>query len=145
VTPKALSPHELEIWHAFKKMGEHVFSRVARDIEEASGLSGSELGVLSRLEDLGKGQLRQQELAVSMGWHKSRLSHQLTRMENRGLLKRSAGKDGGVLVSIAESGTDLLGAARPVHAASVRERLLRRLGPNQAAVILDLFARLSAG
>jgi DNA-binding MarR family transcriptional regulator len=145
VAAKPLSPRELETWQAFKKMGEQVFRRVAADIEIGSGLSAAEFGVLSRAGDLGKGQLRQHELAISRGWHKSRLLHQLTRMEDRGFLERSTARDTGVLVAITESGTDALGAARPVHAASVRQHLLTRLGPNQAAVILDLFARLSDG
>ena len=63
-------------------------SRVGRDIAEATGLSGPDFGVLSRLVDLGQGAMRQQVLAESMGWDKSRLSHQLTRMQEKGLVER---------------------------------------------------------
>ena len=57
---KPLSPQELRIWHAFKLMGEDVMERVGRDIAAGTGLSGPDFGVLSRLADLGQGELRQQ-------------------------------------------------------------------------------------
>ena len=60
---KLLSPQELRIWHAFKLMGEDVMERVGRDITQATDLSGPDFSVLSRLADLGKGEMRQQALA----------------------------------------------------------------------------------
>jgi hypothetical protein len=36
---------------------------------------GADFGILSRLEDFGKEKLIQQDLAASLGWHKTRLSH----------------------------------------------------------------------
>lgn len=75
-------------------MSDNVLARVGSDIEKGSGLSGADFGVLSRLEGLGRGSLRQQELADSMVWHKSRLSHQLTRMQQRGYLERSPAATG---------------------------------------------------
>ena len=55
-------------------------------LAQATGLSGPEFGVLSRLAALGKGEMRQQALASVMAWDKSRLSHQLTRMQERALI-----------------------------------------------------------
>ncbi len=83
MSAKPLSARELKIWHAFKHLEEDVLSRVGRDLAEASDLSGPEFGVLSRLVDLGEGELRQQKLAASLRWDKSRLCHQLTRMPER--------------------------------------------------------------
>src|ERR1700757_4017105 len=88
MTTKLLSSHELRVWHAFRLMHEDVLGRVGRDIAQATGLSGPEYAVLSRLAALGKGEMRQQELAKVMDWDKSRLSHQLTRMQERALIKR---------------------------------------------------------
>ena len=59
-----LSPRELRIWQAFLSMGEDVLERVGGDIARATGLSGPEFGVLSRLAAFGKGEMRQQELAT---------------------------------------------------------------------------------
>lgn len=113
--------------------------RVGRDIAEAAGLSGPEFGVLSRLASLGKGELRQQALARMMNWDKSRLSHQLTRMQERGLIERRRKGDARVvLVVLTEYGRERLKAARPIHAASVRRNLLSRLTPEQTVVLVRI-------
>src|SRR6202167_4593060 len=98
---KPLSPQELRIWHAFKLMGEDVMERVGRDIAQTTGLSGPDFGVLSRLAAC-KGEMRQQALAESLGWDKSRLSHHLTRMQAKQLIERRDGDKRVVLVVLTE-------------------------------------------
>jgi DNA-binding MarR family transcriptional regulator len=117
-------------------MGEDVLGRVGRDIAQETGLSGSEFSVLSRLASLGKGQMRQQALATVMGWDKSRLSHQLTRMQQRSLIERHPTDGKAVLVVLTEHGREKLDAARPIHADSVRRNLLSRLTPEQIVTIV---------
>lgn len=133
---KFLSPQELRIWHAFLFMGEDVLGRVGRDIAQETGLSGSEFGVLSRLASLGKGEMRQQALATVMGWDKSRLSHQLKRMQQRLLIERRPTDGKAVLVVLTKLGREKLDAARPIHADSVRRNLLSRLTPEQIVTIV---------
>lgn len=136
---KLLSPQELRVWHAFRLLHEDVLARVGRDLSEATGLSGAEFGVISRLAAIGKGQIRQQDLARIMGWDKSRLSHQLTRMSERGLIERRKTDPKSVLVVLTQLGRDRLEAARPVHAESVRRNLLSRLTQEQ----IDTIVRVS--
>jgi DNA-binding MarR family transcriptional regulator len=133
---KLLSPQELRIWHAFKLMGEDVMERVGRDIAQATGLSGPDFGVLSRLAAPGKGEMRQQALAESLGWDKSRLSHHLTRMQQRQLVERREADTRVVLVVLTKQGRAKLHAARPVHAESVRRNLLSRLSAKQIETIV---------
>jgi DNA-binding MarR family transcriptional regulator len=139
MTIKPLSPHELRVWHAFRLMHEDVLARIDRDIAQATGLSGPEFGVLSRLAALGKGEMRQQTLAGVMSWDKSRLSHQLTRMEERALIERRRIDGKTVLVALTKLGGEKLDAARPIHAASVRRNLLSRLTQEQ----IDTIVRIS--
>jgi DNA-binding MarR family transcriptional regulator len=120
-------------------MGEDVLSRVGRDIAQATGLSGPEFGVLSRLSAIGKGEMRQQALARLMTWDKSRLSHQLTRMQQRGLVERRYANGNTVLVVLTRLGREKLEAAHPIHAESVRRNLLSRLTPEQ----IDTIVRVS--
>jgi len=139
MTAKLLSPHELRVWHAFMLMGEDVLGRVGRDIAQATGLSGPEFGVLSRLDAIGKGEMRQQALASVMAWDKSRLSHQLTRMEERALIERRRTDGKTVLVALTKLGREKLDSARPIHAVSVRRNLLSRLTQEQ----IDTIVRVS--
>jgi DNA-binding MarR family transcriptional regulator len=139
MTAKPLSPRELRIWHAFLSMGEEVLERVGRDIAESTGLSGPEFGVLSRLAAYGKGEMRQQELASVMGWEKSRLSHQLTRMQKRKLIERRDSDGRATLVAVTRIGREKLEQALPIRADSVRRNLLSRLTPEQ----IDMIIRIS--
>jgi DNA-binding MarR family transcriptional regulator len=143
MTVESLSPRELRIWHAFLYMGEDVLERVGRDIARTTGLSGPEFGVLSRLAAFGKGEMRQQELATAMGWEKSRLSHQLSRMQRRKLLERRAGDGRSTLVALTRTGREKLGAALPVRAESVRRNLLCRLSAEQIETIIRVSNLLS--
>ncbi len=137
MSSELLSPHELRVWHAFKFMGEDVMSLVGKDITDATGLSGPDFGVLSRL-GFCHGGMRQQELARSLGWDKSRLSHQLTRMQTRKLVERKETGERAVLVSLTKEGTKKLAAARPVHAKAVRRHLLSRLTAEQIATLVRI-------
>lgn len=132
----------MALWHALKKLGDVALSRVGSEIEAATRLSGADFGILSRLEDLGGGKLDQRDLLASLGWHKSRLSHQLTRMEARGLLRRKRLASGrGVAVMIRPQGAQAIATARPIHAAAVRKHVLLRLAPEDEQVILRLADR----
>ena len=124
------------MWHAFKLMGADVLEKVEHDIVQSSGLSGSDFAVLSRLADLGAGELRQQVLAESLGWDKSRLSHHLTRMQNKQLVNRREADARGVLVVLTKTGRTKLEAARPVHADSVRRNLLARIDEQQTEALV---------
>jgi DNA-binding MarR family transcriptional regulator len=140
-----LSESERELWFAIKKLGEHALSQVGNEIERCTGLSGSDFGVLTRLEDLGGGALGQSELGKSLDWDKSRLSHHLSRMEKRDLVARETAEGGrGVIIVITETGRREIAAARPIHADAVRRHLLQHISTRDAAVILKLARRLSA-
>ncbi|MGI8448770.1 MAG: MarR family winged helix-turn-helix transcriptional regulator [Streptosporangiaceae bacterium] len=132
-----LSSAELEVWYAWKQSADQIRRRVVRDVAAVTGLSDPDYGVLSRLADLGGGQLRQQDLADSMGWDKSRLSHYLTRMQQRGLVERQP-SDGAVTVRLTPAGRVVLDQAVPVHAAAVRRHLLSRLTAEQQGAIVGL-------
>ncbi|MGC2656569.1 MAG: MarR family transcriptional regulator [Bryobacteraceae bacterium] len=141
---RSLTPQELHIWRVFQDMGEEVRGRVGRDILEATGLSGPEFGVLSRLVGFGKGEMRQQALAKVMKWEKSRLSHQLTRMEDRELIKRESA-DGAVVIGLTKLGHQKLTEALPVRAESVKRHFLSRLTRDQIDTIVLVGNLLSDG
>jgi DNA-binding MarR family transcriptional regulator len=137
-----LTGDEIEVWRAWQRVTGRVRAGVARDVADATGLSEPDHGVLARLVDLGQGSLRQQVLADSMDWHKSRLSHHLTRMEQRGFVTREPAGPGATTVVITCVGRAALDSARPVHAAAVRTHLLAALPPDLRAAVLGMAARL---
>jgi DNA-binding MarR family transcriptional regulator len=138
MTVKSLSQLELRIWHAFVSMGEDVLERVGRDITQATGLSGPEFAVLSRLAAYGRGEMHQHELARVMGWEKSRLSHQLSRMQRRKLVKRQPADGRATLIVLTRTGHESLESALPIRAESVRRNLLSRLSSEQIETIIRI-------
>ena len=130
---------EMSLWHAWKLAADTVRARIAADITAAAGLSDADFGVLTRVAEAGGGRMRQNVLAESMGWHRSRLSHQLTRMEQRGLLTRHR-----VEVQLTGTGRDRVKAARPVHAAAVRRHLTGHLDPQQRLQLQQVLDALTA-
>ena len=137
-----LSKLERELWQAWQKAGDSVSSSVGRDLAEATGLSSADYGVLSQLVDLGRGQLRQQDLARALAWHKSRLSHHLSRMEQRALVRRKPAQTNAVFVTITPTGRSTLRLARQIHAGAVRKHLLAKVPRMELERWLRLLARL---
>ena len=137
-----LTAAELDLWHAWKLAAESVRTLVAADIMAETGLSDPDFGVLTRVVELGGGRMRQNQLAESMGYHRSRLSHHLSRMEQRGLVTREPA-DGGVDVIATASGAVAAAAARPVHAAAVRRHLLDPLAGCDRAAFRAVLDRLA--
>jgi len=144
VQPERLSAREQTLWHAIKTLSEQALIRVAADIEASAGISGSDFSVLSRIEELGNGELSQHALGRALGWQRSRLSHQLTRMEKRQLLTReSHSGTPAVWVRLSIHGLHALAEARPAHATAVRAHILRHVPPDHEVVFLELADRLS--
>jgi DNA-binding MarR family transcriptional regulator len=75
-----------------------------------------------------------------MLWSKSRLSHHLTRMQQRGLVTREdCPEDGrGAVVVLTDGGLRAIQAAAPDHVASVRRHLIDLLSSDQIAVLGDI-------
>ena len=113
-----LTEPEAELWRAWTDASD-AMAQVSAQVARETGLSEPDLTVLTRLQDLGAGRLRQSELAASTGWHRSRLSHHLKRMQERGLVDREE-VPGGVDVRLTTMGKAALLRARPVHADAVR-------------------------
>jgi len=111
---------ELQLWRLWKQATETVRARILEEVNSSSCLSDADLAVLFRVADNDEREIRQHELAASLHWHRSRLSHQLTRMEQRGLLRRKR-VGGGVVVATTKRGDDAFDTTRPMFVAAVRK------------------------
>ncbi|MGE0214407.1 MarR family winged helix-turn-helix transcriptional regulator [Mycolicibacterium sp.] len=93
-----------------------------RQLQADSGLSLAEYDVLVALsENTAKG-MRVGDLAARIGWERSRLSHQLRRMEERGLTERRRNSQDGrsTHVVLTARGRQAITAAAPGHVDLVR-------------------------
>ncbi|MFJ9901243.1 MarR family winged helix-turn-helix transcriptional regulator [Streptomyces sp. NPDC091280] len=121
-------------------MHDLVVSEAGRVMQSEFGLSGADYPVLAELTRAPGARLRILELTRVLGWEKSRVSHQLTRMVKRGLLARDeCAEDGrGAYVMVTSAGRAAIEAAAPRHAEDVRRLLLDHLTPGQVTMLAEI-------
>jgi DNA-binding MarR family transcriptional regulator len=114
--------------------------QLSRDLSADSGLSDADYDVLSTLSEAKDHRMRLSELAAGILWSVSRLSHHVTRMQQRGLVTRDeCPSDGrGAVLVLTDAGWDAIRAAAPRHVESVRSHFIDRLSPDQIAVLADI-------
>ena len=89
-----LDADEERAWRGFHAPRTQLLARLNRSLLEESGLSGADFEVLVTLSDAPGKRMRAVELGRALGWEKSRLSHQVTRTEARGLVCREESMNG---------------------------------------------------
>jgi DNA-binding MarR family transcriptional regulator len=134
-----LNEREERAWRALQFMQMRLEGALARQLAADSGLSYPDYVVLVALTDRSDGRLRLFELASVLGWEKSRLSHHIARMTDRGLVrKEKCGSDRrGAHVVVTRRGRKEIEAAAPGHVAAVRRLFVDQLTPSQLDAVGD--------
>ncbi|MEJ2865569.1 MarR family winged helix-turn-helix transcriptional regulator [Actinomycetospora flava] len=116
-----LDDRQQRAWRGHLALQARLHAQLNRRLQADSGLSLSDFDVLVALSE-SDGPLRVQELADHLQWEKSRLSHQLSRMERRGLLERQDCPDDarGAFVVLTVAGRRTIEAAAPAHVEAVQ-------------------------
>ncbi|WET76274.1 MarR family transcriptional regulator [Amycolatopsis sp. QT-25] len=142
-TVRWLTADEERAWRAFLRITVTVQTGTARDLAER-GLSEADYEVLSTLSERAENTSSLGEQADKMGWSRSRLSRHATRMETRGLLRRSPDpKDGrGCLLTLTDDGLSVLEEVAPAHLASVRHHFMDHLTRGHLDALVDIARRL---
>jgi DNA-binding MarR family transcriptional regulator len=142
-----LDERELRAWRSLQYMQMRLEGELARELAAESGLSYSDYVVLVGLTDRPDGRMRLFELAEVLGWEKSRVSHQVARMINRGLVtKEKCDSDRrGAFVVLTAHGRREIEAAAPGHVAAVRRLFIDRLTPSQLDAVADAAEAVLAG
>lgn len=117
-----LSDAEQRIWRSWLKVNAQISATLAADLLDDSGLSMPDFHVLVHLTDSPEGRVRVNELAQTLQWERSRVSHHLTRMERRDLVVRSECSDDrrGAFIAVTAAGRAAIERAAPGHVRAVR-------------------------
>jgi len=139
-----LTPAEAGAWRGYRRMRALLDLRLGRDLAADSGLSEPDYDVLSHLSETPDRRIRLGDLAAHMLWSRSRLSHHLARMQQRGLVEREdCADDGrGSVVTLSAQGWAVLVEAAPHHVASVRRNFIDLLTPDEIAALDALSHRV---
>ena len=132
-----LDEREGRAWRNLQLMQMRLTGELARRLAAGSGLSYPDYAVLVALTDRPDGRMRLFELGVVLGWEKSRLSHHIARMADRGLVtKEKCGSDRrGAFVVVTDRGRQEIAAAAPGHVRDVRDLFVDRLTPEQLEAV----------
>lgn len=118
-----LDEREQAAWRAYVAGYSGLMAELNRRLLAVSGLSIVDYEVLVHLSEAPEGRVRSFVLAEALRWERSRLTHQLARMEQRGLVVRTPCLEDrrGSHVELTPAGRRALRRAAPHHAADVRE------------------------
>lgn len=142
--PRWLDDSEMRAWRAYVIGSELLRKQLNRELQERHGLALADYEVLVRLSEQDGGRMRMAHLAGEVASSKSRLSHQIGRMETAGLVQRvECGDDArGVFAEITEAGRDRLRETAPTHVAGVRAHLVDLLTPGDQVALAEIFERV---
>jgi DNA-binding MarR family transcriptional regulator len=139
--PRWLNEREMRAWFGYRRMRLLLDLQINRELMNESGLSEPDYDVLSNLSQTDGHRMRLTDLAAHMRWSKSRLSHHVTRMQQRGLVDREECADDGrgSMLVLTKQGQKAIVAAAPGHVASVRRHFIDLLTNEE----LDALAAIS--
>jgi DNA-binding MarR family transcriptional regulator len=131
--PRWLNEAEDRAWRGYRSMRALLDLQLSRDLANESGFSDADYDVLSNISETEGHRVRLSDLAARMLWLKSRLSHQITRMQQRRLVVREEHpSDGrGTVIVLTDTGWNAIRAAAPSHVASVRRHFIDQLTAQQ--------------
>ena len=116
-----LTEEQQRVWRSYLAMVSGLQLAMNRQLQADCGISLGDYDILVALSE--RGPLRVYELGDALAWEQSRLSHQLRRMRERGLIERQANDDDrrGATVSLTDAGLDALESAAPGHAELIHD------------------------
>jgi DNA-binding MarR family transcriptional regulator len=135
--PVSVTTQEWEVWRAFSRMQIQLQRALGDRLEANAGISSPDYVVLLVLFEAPERRLRASRIADLIAWEKSRLSHQLTRMEQRGLVRRQDCDDDlrGKWVVLTNDGRRAVLKAMRDHNAAIREYFFDVVDEQEQAVL----------
>jgi len=142
-----LDEREARAWRGLQALQLKLTARLSRDLAADSELSYPDYAVLVVLTDQPDGRLRPFELGRELGWEKSRLSHHVSRMVERGLVTREScpSDHRGAFVVVTERGRLAIEAAAPGHVSAVRRHFIDHLTADQLDALAEITDRVLGG
>ena len=133
-----------EAWHAFMQMHELLGARLEQELQASSRLSNADFTILVVLSESPERRCRVFEMGRIIGWEKSRLHHQLTRMCTRGLVRREADPDSprGIFAVLTDKGYEVIVNAAPSHNDEVQRLFFDKITEQQVRQLRTISQRV---
>jgi DNA-binding MarR family transcriptional regulator len=137
--PRWLDEREARAWRGYRKMRDLLDLQISRDLARDTGLSDADYTVLVVLSEAPRRRMRMLELGERILWSNSRLSHQLSRMEQRDLIRREAHARNSRAIDavLTPRGLRIIKRAAVAHLDSVRRHFIDHLTDDQIDALGD--------
>ena len=124
-----LTVQEQQTWRSFMRFTQLLDEALDRQLQHDAGMPHAYYAVLVRLAEADGEALRMSDLAGTLHYSPSRLSHAVSAMEAKGWVRRRRCEADGrsQLAGLRPAGRRALEAAAPGHVAAVRNSLFDRL------------------
>lgn len=141
-----LNDQEQRMWRRYRDVNQLLELAIERQLQRDAAMSQSDYAVLVSLSESDASGLRARELGASLGWDRSRVSHQVRRMEARGLVSKGiCAEDGrGTIITLTEDGAETIARAAPRHVDKVRELFVDVLTEDEVGMLAELYERIIA-
>jgi DNA-binding MarR family transcriptional regulator len=141
-----LTPEEQHAWRSFLTATQTLFSTVDAQLQKESGIPHGYYEILVRLSETPGRALRMSQLAEASTSSKSRLSHAVARLEERGWVERldCPTDRRGQVAQLTDVGFAALQAAAPGHVEQVRRSLFDLISPEQVSQLTAISAAVIA-
>jgi DNA-binding MarR family transcriptional regulator len=142
-----LTPDEQLAWRTFLIACHTLFTTVDAQLLRDSDIPHGYYEILVRLSETPGRALRMTQLAEASTSSKSRLSHAVARLEERGWVRRTDCPTDrrGQIAQLTDKGFAALAAAAPGHVDQVRRSLIDRLTPEQVEQLREISAAIIDG
>ena len=132
-----LNREQQKHWRAWIATSILLHNRLSQELQHSDNLTMNDYEILVRLSEADDRSMRMNELATQTMLSRSRLSHQVDRMERAGLVERTVCDTDrrGQIAKMTESGWKALVTAAPSHVQSVREHFVDLLTDEEFAAL----------
>ena len=143
--PRWLSDEEQRAWRAYIRLAQLLMRQLDRDLHPF-GLSMHDYEILVELSEAPQRRMRMTELADRTAQSRSRLSHQINRMEARDLVGRAdcEGDKRGTFAVLTSRGAATISQVAPHHVASVRRHFIDQLSSVELTALTGAYEPLLA-
>ena len=127
-------------WRAFHKIGTSLLPHLSRQITQHSGITAAEYVVLVSLSELPVPEISLNRLATNLGWEISRMSHQISRMDESGLVKKTRNSEDSrsFNVSITPQGRKVAESAIPLQSKEINHCFSEVLTKQQMETLIEI-------
>jgi DNA-binding MarR family transcriptional regulator len=143
---RRMTAEELAVWRALLDTTAELRRILGTQLAQETSLSPADYQVLLALREADGRRLRSSELAASIDWERSRLSHHLARMEKRGLIRRDdcATDSRGAEVSLTDDGAGMFRGATAPHMRAIKKHFADALTPQQFEALAGVLRALQS-